>query len=166
MDTASPGSNDPWSASAAFATRIVASVSHMTGAGDEQTQRFRTWQIDARTGRALTEVLIQLGIHAAILDLGKSDTGCTGPMDGLRLKAVAESLRTRPRHELFASLPPDDEYQMHRVDELRLMSYTATSRSSLSLERLVQEAATMMLTAADRLPGPHPVLADLLPEDE
>jgi len=163
MNTAEDNAIPNWSLAKQAAGRLIAAADQTSGLQDEQQERFAVWEIDPLTGRALTETLILLGVHAAVRDAASLSANAShAAMGRLGLHAIAESLRTRPRHELFASLPaaptnPD----ARRIDQLRLMSYTVTSRSTLSLERLVQEASLMILATAGALTGPTPTLYDL-----
>ncbi|MGI5262297.1 hypothetical protein [Streptomyces angustmyceticus] len=153
-----------WSLSKEAAGRLVTVADQTPGLQDEQQERFAIWEIDPIAGRALTETLILLGVHAAFQDDAASGADVShATVVRLDLHPIAESLRTRSRHELFASLPaaPTDQ-DARRIDQLRLMSYAATPRSTLSLERLVQEAALMIRAAADTVPGPAPTLGDLV----
>ncbi|MCZ1012550.1 hypothetical protein O1L68_43475 [Streptomyces lydicus] len=153
-----------WLLSKETAGRLVTVADQTPGLQDEQQERFAIWEIDPITGRALTETLILLGVHAAFRDDAASGADISRATVGrLSLHPIAESLRTRARHELFASLPatPADQ-DAHRIDQLRLMSYTVTPRSTLSLERLVQEAALMIRAAAETVHGPAPTLGDLV----
>ncbi|MEV6674642.1 hypothetical protein [Streptomyces sp. NPDC051162] len=153
-----------WSLSKEAAGRLITVADQTPGFRSRQQERFAIWEIDPSTGRALTETLILLGVHAAVRDDVWNGTNAPRVTLGrLGLHSIAESLRTRPRHELFASLltaPADQD--ACRIDQLRVMSYTVTPRSTLSLERLVQEAALMIRAAADAVPGPAPTLGDLV----
>ncbi len=153
-----------WSLSKEAVGRLITVADRTPGLRDEQRERFAVWEIDPSTGRALTETLILLGVHAAVRDDAWNGANASRVALGrLGLHPIAESLRTRPRHELFASLPasPADQ-DARRIDQLRVMSYTVTPRSTLSLERLVQEAALMIRAAADAAPGLAPTLDDLI----
>ncbi|MDT0547928.1 MULTISPECIES: hypothetical protein [Streptomyces] len=153
-----------WSLSKEATGRLITAADQSAGLRDEQQERFAAWEIDVPTGRALTETLILLGVHAAVRDDAWNDANTSRVTPGrLDLHSIAESLRTRPQHELFASLPATlADQDARRIDQLRLMSYSVTSRSTLSLERLVQEAAMMIRAAADAVPGPTQTLGDLL----
>ncbi|GAA3051129.1 hypothetical protein GCM10020000_35380 [Streptomyces olivoverticillatus] len=68
-----------------------------------------------------------------------------------------------PRHELFAAIPLSQLKEQDRthVDALRLMAYSTPSLAAVSLERLVQEARTTLLSAAAALPSREPTLGML-----
>ncbi|WSQ12882.1 hypothetical protein OG604_36770 [Streptomyces sp. NBC_01231] len=153
-----------WSLSKEATGRLIATVDQAPDLRDEQQERFAVWEIDPSTGQALTETLILLGVHAAVRDDAWNDANTPRVALGrVGLHSIAESLRTRPRHELFAALPARLADQDARwIEQLRLMSFSVTPRSTLSLERLVQEAAMMIRAAADAVPGPGQTLGDLI----
>lgn len=130
----------------------------------EQRDRFRTWKIDTATGHALTRTIVSLALHTAIKDQTTAQSGeASEAAEDLDIRELADGLNSRPRHELFAGIPLSQLGEQDRtcVNALRLMAYSAPSPATIALERLVQEARTTLLRAADTLPSHEPRLGAL-----
>ncbi|MEU1313277.1 hypothetical protein ABZ419_30900 [Streptomyces cinnamoneus] len=115
--------------------------------------------------RTLARTVVSLALHAAIRDraAARPSRKASAVADDLPIRQLADQLHSRPRHELFAALPLSQlgEQDRTRVDALRLMAYRAPGLATITLERLVEEARTALLRAADALPSREPTLGML-----
>ncbi|WP_371534677.1 hypothetical protein OG210_00255 [Streptomyces sp. NBC_00466] len=153
----------------------AAGDAHVSDAAADRHDRFHTWKISKESGEALTTTLIGLAIHAQLQDQRAATplAGAPGGLDGVLLRTLAESLNSRPRHELFSGVSQDlaDE-DRSRIEALRLMTYSIRPTAVLSLERLAQVARTVILQTAEagtdparRRLSPYPFGAPNRPEN-
>ncbi|GAA0427551.1 hypothetical protein [Streptomyces luteireticuli] len=103
----------------------------------ERSARYGTWGIPPVTGDALVRILIVLAVRQQ-----QSSSYGGGPL----LVEAERRLGEYRLHELFAGVPTTgvDSADRVRVDALRLLVYSVTGQSVITLERLLLEAQQVL----------------------